>query len=243
MVAGGGDPEGPPEHVPEGYQPRPLAHATLWSAGEVEQIPEWVDAALSQVSACLGLGLDRVVHVVVYASTADAHAALGRRVPAGALLAPLHTPQHALIALHAPHLDPGNRDRARMMRHLCHEASHVYLSAHSGSTKRLGDGGVGMRVRPWLDEGLAECVSAVASDQPGVIERAQARACGPWPGAEWLDATLSELSSPDRPLAFAHATTQIWRRICSGSLPLVFRCVAEHGRLPTLRAVASLKRA
>jgi hypothetical protein len=123
-----------------------LPAATVWSEAPAPLVGAWIADARSRVEACLGFGMTRAVHVVVYTHNRDARAALDRAVPDTMLLAPVHAADHALVALHAPATDPANRDPRRMLRLLCHELVHVCVAEVTGSRKRLGDGDVDLRV-------------------------------------------------------------------------------------------------
>ena len=85
-----------PRYVPEGYAAVPLGVATLWCVDPDRAGNQVVDA-LRRVEACLGVRLGRALHAVEYASAADSRAALGRDVPPSMLMAPLHTPELALV--------------------------------------------------------------------------------------------------------------------------------------------------
>lgn len=210
-----------PTYVPATHEPTSLPHATLWSAAPAPLVEGWVEDALARVLACLEHRPSRALHVVVYASVQESDAALDRRIPATMLLAPLHQRELALIAVHAPETHPANRDAERMLRHLCHEIAHVCTAEVTGSLKRLGDRDAHLNVEPWVDEGIAECVAAVAADQPEVIERAASRAVGRM-SADEMNAAFRDLDSPDRTAAFAHATMAVWRAAQRHTLPGVF---------------------
>jgi hypothetical protein len=181
----------------------------------------WVEDALAGVQACLQFRPSRALHVVVYASARESNTALDRAIPTTMLLAPLHQRDHALVALHAPETDPANRDPRRMVRHLCHEIAHVCTAEVTGSLKRLGDGNAHMKVEPWVDEGIAECVAVLAADQPDVIERAAAQSAGRMTLHE-MNAAFRDLNSSDRTTAFANATMAVWRAAQRHTLPAVF---------------------
>jgi hypothetical protein len=210
-----------PSYVPASYEPTSLGPATLWSAGPERRVQRWVEDALARVQACLSYRPSRALHVVVYASARDAQGALDRTLPTTTLLAPLHQPDHALVALHAPQTAPANQDPRRMRRHLCHELAHVCTAEVTGSLKRLGDQDAQMKVEPWVDEGIAQCVAAVAADQLDVLERAAAHSSGRMSRDE-MNAAFRDLNSPHRSAAFAQATMAIWRAAQRHTLPVVF---------------------
>ena len=138
------------------------------------------------------------------------------------LVAPLHTPALALIAVQAPSVDARNGDPARMRRHLCHELAHVFAAERTGSVKRLGDGNRGMRLASWVDEGFAVSVAAAAAQQPDIIDAALARSSGATLSDAELAAAFDDLRSPDRDAAFAIATARIWRAVQAHGFRFVF---------------------
>lgn len=74
----------------------------------------------------------------------------------------------------------------------------------------LGDDDVGMRVRPWLDEGVAEIVSAEVCDRHDLVAAALDRATRtPFVSLAEVDAALRDLDSPNRALAFPVATALV----------------------------------
>ena len=215
----------PPPYVPARYRPRALGSVVVWSAAATPDLDEPIAGAFDRTTALLHVP-ERRVHFVVYDSPEDSARVLGRQVHPAALLAPLHEPDRALVALHAPHAHPRNRDPARIDRHLCHEIAHVLVAEVTGSVKRLGDGNRGMKVAPWVDEGLAECTAALASGQHGLLERAAARSAAVAMSIDEVNAALCDLDHPDRSAAFAHATAAVWRAARQYTLPVVFQRAA-----------------
>ena len=97
-------------YVPAGYEPTAMGDATLWGRpGDGALAATLVPAGVRALERLLGHRLRRRLHVVVCASNAEACRALDRRLSPTALLAPLHTPSLALVALQAPWVDLGQR--------------------------------------------------------------------------------------------------------------------------------------
>src|SRR5688572_2116457 len=168
-----------PEYVPASYRADLVGDTTYWSSGGAGSVVALVEDSRARVDALLAMRPRRALHVVVYATNAEACAALDRSLSPTALLAPLHTPDRALVALQSAEADPRNGDPARMIRHVCHELAHVASYERTGSVKRLGDGDRGMRIAPWIDEGFAECVAIAAADRHDILEAARVRAIEP----------------------------------------------------------------
>lgn len=224
-----------PQYVPDGYAPLDLRGATVW-LDPAEQndlaekgVPALVPQALAAVSELLSFRPTRAVHAVIYASAEDSRMALGRHVPSTFLMAPLHAPTEAVIALHSPRLDGRNGDPSRMLRHLCHEVSHVFAAERTGSTKRLGDANTGMRLRPWVDEGLGVCVAAAAAGQPDAMARALQ---GDVANASMddVDRELCSLDSALRSWAFAAATSRVWFGVQRRGFGFVFDHLDQPAR-------------
>jgi hypothetical protein len=201
------------QYVPAEYRPLVVGDSTFWSAdGRVQPLADVVVQARVRIEALLGHRLRRALHVVRYASNAEARTALARDVSPTMLLAPLHRDDLALIAV---------QDLAPDPRHVCHELGHVFVAERTGSVKELGDGSVGMRIPAWADEGFAECLAALAADRPDVIERARARTASGLTDED-LTRAFRDLSSPQRPLAFAVATLRMWEAVATRGIAAVF---------------------
>ena len=220
-------------YVPPEYRPIALDNAILWRRGRAAGFAAaLVDNAIAEIERLLDHRLRRTVHVVVYASNEDARRALDRQVAPTMLLAPLHTPSLALVALQAPAVDRRNADPRRMRRHLCHELGHVFSHEKTGSVKQLGDGDRGMRLASWVDEGFAQSIAALVAAQPEIIQAAVERASIATRSADQLAAAFGDLGSPDRSAAFAIATARVWRAVHAHGIRFVF----EHLSRPEIWA-------
>jgi hypothetical protein len=190
---------------------------------------------LDGIEQLLQFHLQRTVHVVVYATNADARAALDRDVAPTMLLAPYHAKGESLLAVQAPSVDDMNGDERRMRRHICHELAHTFAAERTGSLKRLGDGNCGMRIASWVDEGFAVVLASRVADQPDVIEAVLRNADSPSqpnsrqgePGTTELSedeiaAAFDDFSSPDRRAAFALATVRVWQAVDRHGYRFVF---------------------
>lgn len=215
-------------HIPEDYVSCGVKGAMLWQSENDRKQPSKLDItsiaeeALASVSRLLAFEPQRNIHFVVYESLDDSWLALSRRVPPSFLMAPLHTSETAVIVLHSAHLDPRNGDEPRMFRHLCHEVTHVCNAERTASTKRLGDGDVGMGIRPWVDEGFAVCVANEVANRSDVFERALAVQDVDVGSMDMIDNELRALNSSKRAWAFQVATSQVLRAIHRHSYRFVF---------------------
>jgi hypothetical protein len=117
-----------------------------------------------------------------------------------------------------------------MLRHLCHEVSHVCAAERTGSVKRLGDGDVGMRLLPWVDEGFAVCVAAHAAAQPDTLGRMPGGDSDAGESMEVVDDELRALDSPRRSWAFGVATARVWAGIERHGFRFVFDRLPEPER-------------
>lgn len=216
-----------PDHVPGDYKARAVGRIVVWGRdGSDAHAAALVPDALEAVEQLLAYRLHRIVHVVAYASNAEACAALDRAVVPTQLLAPLHTPELALIAMQIG--EPP-------LRHVCHELAHVFTAERTGSVKRLGDHDIGMRLPRWLDDGFAVCVAAAVAGRPDTIEAALARSAAAEMSEEQLHAAFGDLASPDRSLAFAIATARVWQEVQAHGFPAVFAELAVRRSAGTIR--------
>ena len=214
------------QYVPESYRPIVCDEIVLWSCDGTEPLhAQLLVESRRKIEKLLDHPLQRTLHAVVYETNHEACLALDRQVAPAGLLAPLHTPDHALIAWQSPAADPRNADRARMRRHLAHELTHVFTAERTGSVKSLGDGDRGMRIEPWIDEGFAEVVAATVADRPNLIE--DALAVMETRTDEQLAAAFRDLDSPDRAIAFAVATARMWHAVQRQGFAHVFEALAN----------------
>ena len=84
---------------------------------------------------------------------------LDRKVPGNMAMAPYATDKGGLIIVQNANADSINGNLQRMRRVLAHEICHLFVREKSGSSQCLGDELKDLKVRPCLDEGLAEYIS------------------------------------------------------------------------------------
>jgi len=77
-----------------------------------------------------------------------------------------------------------------------------------------------MRVQPWVNEGFACVVSALAAERIDLLERELTRASALH--VPDLNAALDDLVAENRSLAFAIATARVWRAVQLHGLRHVF---------------------
>lgn len=228
-----------PPFVPIGYAVSRTARAHLWKrwGAAAEPCELIVDEVVARVESHLAFHILCPLHVVVFASNAEARAALGRPVPPNMLLAPLQGASQSVIAMQSVAADALNGDLARMRRLLAHELTHVAVALQTGSEKCLGDDDRSMRVQPWVNEGFACVVSALAAERLDLLERELARASSLH--VPDLDAALNDLAAENRSLAFAIATARVWRAVQAHGLCRVFTTLSDpdawssRGELPS----------
>lgn len=210
-------------YIPAHYQRTTTDRCVFWGRdGSEPAAMSLLDDCLRRLETLLDHRLQRTLHLVVYATNADARAALGRDIPPEMLLAPFHSRDAALVAIQSPAADPSNGDEHRMRRHLCHELAHVFAAERTGSTKELGDAGIHMRLLPWVDEGFAEVLAARATGRLEIIAAAAQRCSNANLADAALNAAFMDLASPDRANAFACATTRVARMVERRGLRFVF---------------------
>lgn len=217
-------------YIPDHYVETRTLRARLWKRPSPPDTEPWetlLDDIVANVERCLDFELTCHLHVVVHATNQDYRSSVGRDVPDTMLMAPLLGARASVIAVHSASANPINGDCVRMRRQLCHELGHVMVALRTGSEKRLGDGDRGLRVRPWVNEGFAECVAAIACNRLDLIERAlqTQRSCGTPPPD--LDAAINDLNGADRSRACAFATAQVWQAIQGHGLRQVFATLMD----------------
>ncbi len=211
------------EYVPPHYHPTFYGNIVIWGENGSELFATTlVQEGTEKIERLLNHRLKRTLHVVVYASNKEACRALGRDVAPAALLAPLHQPGHALVALQAPIVDPRNGDPRRMQRHICHELAHVFAAERTNSVKRLGDEDRGMHLLSWVNEGFAENVAASSLSRPEIVHTALRRLPTADMANERLETAFRALDAPERKLAFAVATVRVWRALETHGYRFVF---------------------
>lgn len=207
-------------HIPVDHVAHHTQRARIWRPQNTT--PEvWessIDDLIMRVENQLDFRLTCLLHVVVYSTNKEARRHLDRAVPPDMLLTPVQHPEDSVIAVQSAATHHSNADVTRMRRHLCHELGHVFVALRTGSTKRLGDGDVGMRLSSWVNEGFAVCLGAVVADDLGPIDRALAREEKSLSVPADLDATLNDINSDQRSAAFAISTARVWRAIQSRGL-------------------------
>jgi hypothetical protein len=202
----------PPFRVPADFRAVVVGPALVWSAPGVSlgDVGDWIAFAVDAVPSHLDSRPSRRWHFAISASSAETCEIAGRELSPTCLVAGWHDEHDALVLLHAPELSPRNRDVERMCRHLCHECSHLLVAERSGSTKVFGDEDAGMRVPPWLDEGIAELVSAEVCNRHDLVAAGLERATRTaFSSLTEVDDALRDLDAPERGAAFAVATALV----------------------------------
>lgn len=115
--------------------------------------------ALEYVCSKLRFKKIRNIEICLYHSNHQAVLSLNRQITGSMAMAPYATDKSGLIIVQSATADPMNGDLQRMRRILAHEICHLFVREKSGSSSVLGDGLKDMKVRPWVDEGLAEYLS------------------------------------------------------------------------------------
>lgn len=126
---------------------------------QIELVIEAVEYALDYVRSNLNYRNLRKIEICLYHSNTQAVSSLNRNITSSMAMAPYSTDQCGLVIVQSAAVDPLNGNFQRMRRILVHEICHLFVREKSGSSQCLGDGLKDLKVRPWLDEGLAEYLS------------------------------------------------------------------------------------
>jgi len=119
-----------------------------------------------------------------------------------------------------------------MLRHLSHEFVHLANWEVSGSVKKMGDKSIGMKIPPWLDEGLAEFISLritgrLANFLESRMVTAIAKSCTP----RQIDQFLNNFDSDGRTEAFAIVTSVVQVILAKTSWSELFKDAAKISEL------------
>ena len=135
-------------------------------------------------------------------------------------MAPFCDDASSLVIVQSARCNVRNADPDRMLRLLAHELTHAFAAEKTGSTKRLGDGQMGMNLSSWLNEGLAEVVSLTVTGFVEQVQRAEQvfRAGLEHPPFGILSHRLDSLDDPLRGTAFETVTGAV-SLLCSTLTP------------------------
>ncbi len=219
----------PLPYIPADYQSVTSAEFTLWHspaepAANLCQARETIARAERFCRQTLEFNPRRQLHICCFASNEEACRALDRQLHPAMALAPFTDGTAALVVIQSPAADPRNGDPTRMLRVMAHEICHQYTAEVTESVKRLGDANRHLRIRTWLNEGLAEVIGNLAGNRTATLEQARDRwrqSAAPMTFDE-LDQHLDDLNSPQRALAFSHATAAVHELTRHQRLPELF---------------------
>nr|NJM04599.1 hypothetical protein [Desulfobacula sp.] len=148
-------------------------------------------------------------------------------------MAPYSTDKCGLIIVQSAVADPMNGDLQRMRRILAHELCHLLVREKSGSSQCLGDGLKDLKVRPCLDEGIAEYLSwrSIGKKNPILDKDFECIE-----NLEEVDCFLNDFSSDKRIQAFYTSTRLVEFYIRELGLLTFFQSMtdlSERSELPT----------
>ena len=166
---------------------------------QIELIIEAIEYALDYVRSKFNFKNLRKIEICLYHSNHQAISSLNRNITGSMAMAPFSTDQGGLVIVQSTAADPVNGNLQRMRRILAHEICHLFIREKSGSSQCLGDGLKNLKVRPYLDEGLAEYLSwrSIGKRNPILDEDFECI-----DNLEEVDYFLNDLSSYKRVQAF-----------------------------------------
>ncbi len=147
----------------------------------------------------------RKIEICLYHSNNQAVSSLNRHITGSMAMAPYSTDKGGLIIVQSATVDPMNGDLQRMRRILAHEICHLFVREKSGSSSVLGDSLKDMKVRPWIDEGLAEYLSWRCIGKKNSILPEDVEYIG---DLDEVDLLLNDFSSDRRASAF-HTSSRL----------------------------------
>jgi hypothetical protein len=150
--------------IPKGYLSIEYDGFRVWheqneAKFHIELIIDAASYALDKIRSRLNFKNLRKIEICLYHSNEQAVRSLNRNIPGNMAMAPYSTDKGGLIIVQSATADSMNGNLQRMRRIFAHEICHLFVGEKSGSSSVIGDGLKEMKVRPWLDEGLAEYLS------------------------------------------------------------------------------------
>lgn len=232
--------------VPKEYSHIKCHDFRLWhSKDELKsQIQLVIDAggyAFEYVCSRLKFKNLRSIEICLYHSNHQAVSSLQRQITGNMAMAPYATDKCGLIIVQSATADSINGDLQRMRRILAHEICHLFVREKSGSASVLGDGLKDMKVRPWIDEGLAEYLSWRCIGKENSLSAEDVECIGDLDEADLL---LNDFSSDRRVSAFYTATHLVEFYIGELGLLNFFESMtklSETAELPTFACTATAK--
>lgn len=190
--------------IPKEYSYIKYHDFRLWHSKDEQksQIQLIIDAgvyALEYIGSTLKFKNLRNIEICLYHSNHQAVLSLNRQITGSMAMTPYATDKGGLIIVQSATADPINGDLQRMRRILAHEVCHLIVREKSGSSSVLGDGLKNMKVRPWIDEGLAEYLSWRCIGKENSILTKDFECIG---DLDEIDLLLNDFSSDRRGAAF-----------------------------------------
>ncbi len=218
-----------------------LWHEKNETKTNIDLIIDSASYALAQLFTKLRFKNRRRIDICLYHSNEQAVSCLDRRIPGNMAMAPYSTDKGSLIIVQNAIADPMNADPERMRRIFAHEICHLFVREKSGSTAFLGDGLKDMRVRPWLDEGLAEYLSwlCIGKSNPMLQD-----SCEYIDNLDDVDRFLNDFTSDKRKLAFYTSSCHVQSLVEEFGINNIFESMtkqSEKGYLPATAFKAPAK--
>jgi hypothetical protein len=232
--------------VPKEYSFIECTGFRLWHShnepkSHIELIIEAASYALDQICNRLRFKNLRKIEICLYHSNEQAVSSLDRRIPGNMAMAPYSTNKGSLIIVQNAMADSMNGDLQRMRRVLAHEICHLFVREKSCSSSFLGDGLKDMKVRPWIDEGLAEYLSWRCIGKRNPILQNHFEYIN---NLDEVDRFLNDFNADERTAAFYTSTRLVESFIKELGLINFFESMtklSETGQLPTVAFTATSK--
>jgi hypothetical protein len=182
--------------------------------------------ALDQICDRLRFKNLRRIEICLYHSNEQAVSSLDRRIPGNMAMAPYSTDKGSLIIVQNAMADSMNGDVQRMRHVLAHEICHLFVREKSCSSSFLGNRLKHMKVRPWIDEGLAEYLSWRCIGKRNPILQKSFEYID---NLDEVDRLLNDFDSDKRILAFY---TSIYHDKTISNRTYADNCFHSHGKKP-----------
>jgi hypothetical protein len=216
--------------IPKNYILTEFNTFSIWSSPNeqlknVNFIATIINESLQKLKEKFNISINKKLYFCIYFSNKEAQEELQRNISSTMLMLPFTSNEESLIICHSPEIHPSNADRQNMLRHLTHEIMHAYNYEVTESTCILGENMMNVKIPSWLNEGIAETVTAEVINDNSILSKYENLIHsfdGILTNAQ-LDEYINDLNSDKRKLAFAFATIKVNKLLQNSNIWNVLR--------------------
>ncbi|MDC7126666.1 MAG: hypothetical protein PQJ46_13935 [Spirochaetales bacterium] len=127
------------------------------------------ELAYSNVSDFFKISFDREIHLCIYRTLLQGQEMIPNLKSPSQLLVPLVTEKDVIISFFSIEAFPENNNISRLLRHLMHELTHIWISIITETFRFVGKGRKYNPIPEWIDEGISEIVSLYLSNRNSTL--------------------------------------------------------------------------